>query len=387
MNTGQQNIESSAIEILSDLGRFTATSFWEDGPADYLAERAESAGLEVTIDPWGNVLATKTGSDPDAPGIAFVAHMDHPGYEVVARTGENITLKTLGRMGIAAGRAGTTIKVITESGEQIPATVSGAEPADGELPKFKAAAAAGWLGTDTVYAKIDREAALGELPRPAVPDLPDFVIEGGLIRMRAADDLAGCAAILAALEHVANEPTQANVHGLFTRAEEAGLIGARLAAEHGLVPKNTVIVSVETSSVLPGAEIGNGIVIRTGDRSTTFDHEAEAYIVEAAQRIRAKTPDFKVQRQLMNAGSCEATAFKGFGYRVTGTAFPLGAWHNRGESGVEPEFISKDDFIGGAILLTETAKLSGTSPESVQAWLSESPDEESERLRSGRAKR
>ncbi|MCI0851824.1 MAG: hypothetical protein J4O01_07190, partial [Chloroflexi bacterium] len=103
MNTGQQNIESSAIEILSDLGRFTATSFWEDGPADYLAERAESAGLEVTIDPWGNVLATKTGSDPDAPGIAFVAHMDHPGYEVVARTGENITLKTLGRMGIAAG--------------------------------------------------------------------------------------------------------------------------------------------------------------------------------------------------------------------------------------------------------------------------------------------
>jgi len=385
MNTGQQTIESSAIEILSDLGKFTATSFWEDGPADYLADRAELSGLEVTIDSWGNVLATKSGSDHNAPGIAFVAHMDHPGYEVVRQDGEHITLKTLGRMGIAAGRAGTTIKVITESGEQIPATVSGAEPAAGELTKSREAA--GWLGTDTVYAKIDREAALGKLPRPAVPDLPDFVIEGGLIRMRAADDLAGCAAILAALEHVANEPTQANVHGLFTRAEEAGLIGARLAAEHGLVPKNTVIVSVETSSVLPGAEIGNGIVIRTGDRSTTFDHEAEAYLVEAAQRIKAKTPDFKVQRQLMNAGSCEATAFKGFGYRVTGTAFPLGAWHNRGESGVEPEFISKDDFIGGAILLTETAKLSGTSPESVQAWLSKSPDEESDRLRSDRASR
>ncbi len=385
MNTGQQTIESSAIEILSDLGKFTATSFWEDGPADYLADRAELSGLEVTIDSWGNVLATKSGSDHNAPGIAFVAHMDHPGYEVVRQDGEHITLKTLGRMGIAAGRAGTTIKVITESGEQIPATVSGAEPAAGELTKSREAA--GWLGTDTVYAKIDREAALGKLPRPAVPDLPDFVIEGGLIRMRAADDLAGCAAILAALEHVANEPTQANVHGLFTRAEEAGLIGARLAAEHGLVPKNTVIVSVETSSVLPGAEIGNGIVIRTGDRSTTFDHEAEAYLVEAAQRIKAKTPDFKVQRQLMSAGSCEATAFKAFGYRVTGTAFPLGAWHNRGETGVEPEFISKDDFIGGAFLLAETAKLSGTSPECVPAWLSESPDQESERLRNGRADR
>ena len=53
MNTGQQNIESSAIEILSDLGRFTATSFWEDGPADYLAERAESAGREGRSDTWG----------------------------------------------------------------------------------------------------------------------------------------------------------------------------------------------------------------------------------------------------------------------------------------------------------------------------------------------
>lgn len=378
-------IESSAMEILSDLGQFTATSYWEDGPAGYLADRARSAGLEVSIDEWGNVLATKKGSDPGAPGIAFVAHMDHPGYEVVSQDGQHITLKTLGRMGIAAGRAGTVILVIAESGKRIPATISGAKPAEGEFPKAREAA--GWLGTDTVYAQLEKNTDLGKLPRPAVPDLPDFLIEDGLIRMRAADDLAGCAAILAALEHVAKEPTRGNVYGMFTRAEEAGLIGARLAAEHGFVPKNTVIVSVETSSVLPGAEIGNGVVIRTGDRSTTFDHEAEAYLVEAAQGIKAKTPDFKVQRQLMNAGSCEATAFKGFGYRVTGTAFPLGAWHNRGETGVEPEFISKDDFVGGAVLLAETAKLSGTSPESAQTWLSKSPDEESERLRTGRANR
>ena len=96
MADGQQKIESSALEILSDLGKFTATSFWEDGPADYLAERAESTGLEVMIDSWGNVLTTKRGSDPDAPGIAFVAHMDHPGYEVIAQDGENIVLKPLG---------------------------------------------------------------------------------------------------------------------------------------------------------------------------------------------------------------------------------------------------------------------------------------------------
>ncbi len=311
--------------------------------------------------------------------------MDHPGYEVVSQAGDHLTLKVMGGLGVAAGRAGAKIKVITESGEQVPATTSGSKSADDDRAKTREAA--GWLATDTVYAKLETDTDLGLLPRPAVPDLPDFLIEDDLIYMRAADDLAGCAAILAALEHVANEPTQGSVYGIFTRAEEVGLIGARLAAEHGLVPKNTVIVSVETSSVLPGAEIGNGIVIRTGDSSTTFDHDAEAYLVGAAQRIKATNPEFKFQRQLMSAGSCEATAFKGFGYRVTGTAFPLGAWHNRGETGVEPEFISKDDFIGGAILLTEAAKLSGTSPDPVQAWLSNTPDAESERLRSGLAGR
>jgi hypothetical protein len=86
----------------------------------------------------------------------------------------------------------------------------------------------------------------------------------------------------------------------------------------------------------------------------------------------------------MSAGGCEASAFKAFGYKVTGTAFPLGAWHNRGETGVEPEFISKDDFVGGAILLAEAGKLAGTSPAGVLGRLSDTPSEEADRLKSDR---
>jgi putative aminopeptidase FrvX len=385
MATGPQKIENTAIEILSDLGRFTATSFWEDGPAGYLAARAKAAGLTVSIDEWGNVLATKAGSDSDAPGIAFVAHMDHPGYEVVAQNGRNITLKTLGGLGVAAGRAGTRINVIVESGERIPATVSGAESVDSDL--VKAREAAGWLGVDTVYAKLGTDLELGDLPVPAVPDLPDFILEDGLIKMRAADDLAGCAAILAALESIVNTPTVGTVYGLFTRAEEVGGAGAQLAAENELVPKNTIVVSVETSSVLPGVEIGEGVVIRTGDRVATFDYEAEAYLAEAAKVLRSNNPEIKFQRQLMSAGACEASAFKAFGYTVTGTAFPLGAWHNRGENGVEPEFISREDFVGGALLIAEAAKLAGTSPAGSLAQLAVTPSKDGARLASNRSRR
>lgn len=379
MTLNSNSLESKALEILSDLGKFTCTSYWEEGTAGYLADRARAAGLEVSIDEWGNVLATKPGSDPSAPGIAFVAHTDHPGYEVVEQNGDDIVLKALGGVGKFAGAAGTSVLVIGRNGERISATVISSE--DPEDNYTKSRRAEGWLATQTVYATLNSPVALGDLPLPVVPDLLDYELEDGVISMRAADDLAGCAAILAALETIMDEPTSGAVHGLFTRAEEVGLVGAILAAENELLPKSTIIVSVETSSILPGAELGSGVVIRTGDRAASFDYEAEAYLGEAAHRIKSNNPDFKVQRQLMSAGGCEASAFKAFGYKVTGTAFPLGAWHNRGENGVVPEFISKDDFVGGVLLIVEAAKLAGTSPRGVLARLSSSDPEQAERLR------
>ena len=376
-------IERTSFEILSDLGKFPVTSYWEDGPAAYLRDRAIRAGLEVSMDHWGNVLVKKPGTNQMSPGIAFVAHMDHPGYEVVAQRGDQLVLKTLGGMGVAAGTEGTAILVIDACGRRLKATVTGAEKTESQLQKTRELA--GWLGADTVYARLDRDHDLGRLPLPAVPDLPDCIIDEDLVRMRAADDLAGCAAILTALEMVAQSPVKGSVYGLFTRAEEVGLIGARLVAENELLPKNTVIVSVETSSALPGAEIGQGVVIRTGDRTATFDYEAEVYLNTAVDRIRSSDPGFKVQRQLMSAGGCEAAAFKAFGYNVTGLALPLGCWHNRGESGVELEIISTNDFLGETLLIVETSKLAGTEQSGTLKRLLDSPIKEGDRLKRDRS--
>ena len=376
-------IERTSFEILSDLGKFPVTSYWEDGPAAYLRDRAIRAGLEVSMDHWGNVLVKKPGTDQMSPGIAFVAHMDHPGYEVVAQRGDQLVLNTLGGMGVAAGTEGTAILVIDACGRRLNATITGAEKTGSQLQKTRELA--GWLGADTVYARLDRDHDLGRLPLPAVPDLADCIIDDDLVRMRAADDLAGCAAILTALEMVAQSPVKGSVYGLFTRAEEVGLIGARLAAENELLPKNTVIVSVETSSALPGAEIGQGVVIRTGDRTATFDYEAEVYLNTAVDRIRSSDPGFKVQRQLMSAGGCEAAAFKAFGYNVTGLALPLGCWHNRGELGVELEIISTNDFLGETLLIVETSKLAGTEQSGTLKRLLDSPIKEGDRLKRDRS--
>ena len=62
----------------------------------------------------------------------------------------------------------------------------------------------------------------------------------------------------------------------------------------------------------------------------------------------------------MSAGGCEASAFKAFGYRVSGLAYPLGNWHNKGADRVEEEYISVFDLLSGQSLIEEVAKFSST---------------------------
>jgi endoglucanase len=201
-----------------------------------------------------------------------------------------------------------------------------------------------------------------EPPVPAIFDLPDFVMDGDMIRMRALDDLAGCASTLAALERLVTESAETDLYAVFTRAEEGGLYGARLMAEAGTLPKDTLVVSIESSPLIPGVAQGEGPVIRTGDRAYTFDVDAEQVLSVAAEALRGRDPQFKAQRQLMSGGMCEATAFSVFGYTVTGMAFPLGNYHNATTSisdpdgGVDAEFIRLPDFLNGVALLEEAAK-------------------------------
>ena len=198
-------------------------------------------------------------------------------------------------------------------------------------------------------------------PAPVVFDLPDFALEGETVRMRALDDLAGCAAILAALERLVADEAQAEVYGLFTRAEEVGLLGARLLAEAGTLPHETLVVSVEASAVIPGVAQGEGPVIRTGDASYTFDSDAEQVLAVAREKLSERDPGFKCQRALMSGGTCEATAFAVFGYSATGVAFPLGNYHNATtrisdpEGGVDAEYIRLRDYLGGIDLISEAA--------------------------------
>jgi hypothetical protein len=59
----------------------------------------------------------------------------------------------------------------------------------------------------------------------------------------------------------------------------------------------------------------------------------------------------------MDGGSCEATAFAAYGYRVGGLCLPLGNYHNIGP-GKRPaaEFVGASDLVGLVALTVEAAR-------------------------------
>ena len=159
-------------------------------------------------------------------------------------------------------------------------------------------------------------------------------------------------------------------------------MGARLLAESGRLPPDTLVVSLEASRTLPGAEQGSGPVIRVGDAGMTFSADAESVLLRARETLQLQEGGFRVQRQLMSGGVCEASAFALYGYRTTGIAFPLGNYHNGAPDGsIQAEYIHVEDFLGGVQLIVEAAQ---QMPEkqniAFKRRLGQVPDEVRERL-------
>lgn len=342
MTTDAQS--NRALDFLARLGAQPAIAFHENGVATTVRDALTEIGVSCRTDNFGNIIALLPGSHPEsAPPIAFMAHMDHPGFEIVGRDGDYLIGKASGGIPAGAFAPGVPLQILLPAGRRLAAETVGPHGDERERQ-------AQIRLTDSAEEAIP-------VPAPAVFDLPDFSMQGDHIVMRAADDLAGGGCILSALASLHDDPPVGDVYGVFTRAEEVGLVGARLLAEAHTLPMDTLVVSLESSRTLPGAEIGSGPVIRVGDAGSTFNSDAEASLIRAREILTANDPDFRCQRQLMSGGVCEASAFNAWGYRSTGMAFPLGNYHNGADDGsVAAEYIHRDDYLNGAALITEAAR-------------------------------
>jgi putative aminopeptidase FrvX len=294
--------------------------------------------LRLTEDSGGNLIIDIEGPKAEAPVLA-VAHMDHPAFVITSVTDREVTFEFRG--GVRPEYfEGATVDFVTGPARS------------GRIVSYDAEQRRGAISVSG-----------SQVPEPG--DIARWRVVSSRLRpgrfmAPACDDLAGCAAALAALDKARRRPELGHFGVLLTRAEEMGFVGALHAASNRTIPADARILSIETSRASADAPIGHGPVIRVGDAATVFDHD----LTNRISRLVAQT-GLRHQRKLMSGGTCEATAFGVHGYRATGLCLPLGNYHNMGnldevEAGIGPahpmlEEVSLDDFHGLIELLLVAA--------------------------------
>ncbi len=321
------------IRLLSNLLRLPTAPFHERFVSAFLRERLTAARIAFDRDAYGNIVATTGGE----PAVALVAHMDHPGFDIVGASGKQAE---------AAWHGGVDAKYFRGARVVVYDRESGRVSARGSVAKIRKNA----LGrVATMSLRVNRPVRSGDF---GTWDLVPFRREGGRIHTKGADDLVGCAAILLTLKQLKRRGV-AGVRGVFTRGEEQGFIGTLGMIRGGALPQTAKIISVETSKALPGVVLGGGPVIRLGDRASMFDHGMVYFMDAVARDLAQKERRFHFQRRVMDGGTCEATPFQLAGHISGGVAIPLHNYHNQGKSRIGAEAVAVADVENATRLLVE----------------------------------
>lgn len=323
---------ATAEKWLRELTNLVTASGLEDEVVDWVTTWVKRrTDLNLTVDSGGNLLITQKGRKRRAPVVA-VAHMDHPAFVITSVDDDVIGFEFRGGVD-AIYFSGARVRIPKIGGAHMLEVTS-------YDPQTQRGTMSRGMSRGTIEAG---DIGMWVFPPP--------ITDEGLHQAPACDDLAGVAAALVALDRARKRDDLKHYAVLLTRAEEVGLIGALHAAINGTLPADARVLSIETSRELPDARVGDGAIIRTGDRATVFDRDLTNRISNAAAK-----GGIVHQRKLMAGGGCEATAFGALGYQATGLCVALRNWHNRGNlDAVEagkghavpmPEEISLDDFHG-----------------------------------------
>lgn len=290
--------------------------------------------VTLTRDKLGNLTIKRKGARSTKP-IYFTAHLDHPAFAVTEVLDHGKTIQAEFRGGVHDDYfEGTPVALHLKEKKPVAGKVVSLDrKRSGELMQL-------------VTIELDRISPVlpGDLLTWA---LPKSKVMKRRLHAPACDDLAAVAAAIGAYEKLLAKPKGlGDVRLLFTLAEEVGFVGAIGVAKAGGVPKGSTLVCLENSKSMVESPIGDGPIVRVGDRISIFDPELTARLVAVAESVAKSDKAFKYQRKLMPGGACEATAFRAYGYLSSCICLPLGNYHNMDETKkqIAPESISIDDY-------------------------------------------
>lgn len=347
-------LSNKRLLLLREILQQPAAPFREHHVAKTVSKHLHQASVPHFFDPIGNlIIGVASKSDyqqllrkkSNEPVRVFVAHMDHPGFHGTRwLNNSSLAIKWHGGSPVKH-LAGAKVWLADESGQVAEGQLSNVNllkskmAIDTAVVRFKNL-------TDSVTAVRASNLFGGFSFRS------HSWISGKRLYTRAADDLVGVFCIVAsAIDLFRRQRKNDSFIGLLTRAEEVGFVGAVRHLELGWLrakKRPIICVSLEASRHLAGARIGEGPVVRLGDRRTPFDSGA----LQVLSELALKTLPGRHQRRLMDGGACEATATTAWGLPTVGITLPLGNYHNQGldggmecpkPSGPAPEFVHLGD--------------------------------------------
>jgi len=243
---------------------------------------------EHRIDTLGNLITLKRCSNTGAarpPRVMIAAHMDEVGLMVthIEKSGHL-------RFSKVGGLDDRTLlsKVVLVGNDRVPGVI-GAKP----IHLLKEKERHQVVETDQMYIDIgtsSREETERSVKRG---DYVAFAtrfsrLEGGLVKGKAFDDRAGCAALIELLRGRGSYPF--DLYGVFTVQEEVGLRGARVAAyavepDYAFAFEGTVCDdSPKKKDLSPTTVLGDGPAITLADRSFFADKRLVKLLVETAEK-------------------------------------------------------------------------------------------------------
>jgi len=290
-------------------------------------------GVTAACDRAGNILMRYRGDSRRVRRpVCLTAHTDHPGF-VAERMIAPGRLRATWRGGVRpAYFRGARLRFFVGN-EWVCGRVRSVRP--------------GGRGTarrvETADIDIRRPVPTGAI---GMWDLPDARIRNRRVYARACDDLVGVAAMLCCLETLSRRKARTEAYFLFTRAEEVGFVGAIAACRERTIPDRCLVVAVETSSQLRDARMGDGPILRVGDKATTYFSAATSHCQAIADAVVKRDRTFAYQRKLMDGGTCESTVYCQFGYEATGLCVALGNYHNMNlrTGRIDAEYVDLADF-------------------------------------------
>ncbi|HUB67649.1 MAG TPA: hypothetical protein VL981_09210 [Candidatus Methylacidiphilales bacterium] len=278
------------------------------------------------IDEFGNLHARYEYESAGREAFRAVAHMDHPAFIIRRDNGAERVL-------FAGGVEDCyfTGRKIVFHNEVIREPLGRAR-----LEGIKA------VSEDRV-AKLDRSAPAAATF--ATWDLPAARCTKKLFISPACDDLVQVATMLAFLRRLSLTGAKADVHALFTRAEEIGFAGALAALKAREKLATIPTLSLETSQARGFARVEGGPVLRVGDRLSVFDSRVTHWLDTAFRDFQATKSGAIYQRLLMGGGTCEASVFLRAGFPTGALCVALNNYHNMGPgASIRSESISLRDW-------------------------------------------